>query len=289
MKAAARKPGPTPSPSFALALGGGGARGLAHIHVIEVLDELGIRPAAIAGSSIGSMMGAAMAAGMTGREIRDYSSGVVAKPREVAARIWQIRPNTLTEAVRRGFKVTQFDIERILKAFLPDRIPATFADLDIPLKVTATDFYGHSLHVMEEGDLVSALGASGALPAVFEPVQRDGRLLVDGGLYNPVPYDLLEGAADILIAIDVVGAPEAGVRSRPSSIDLMYGASQLMMQSIMANKLRCHQPDIFLRPAVSKFRVLDFLKMQAIMTETIAVRDELKRAIDAAVTARQIG
>lgn len=289
MNAVVRKQPKPAGPTFALALGGGGARGLAHIHIIETLDELGIRPVAISGSSIGAIMGAAMASGMSGREIHDYARSVVAKPREVAARMWQARPATFREAVKRGFKVTQFDVERILNAFLPPEMPKTFAELQIPLTVTATDFFGHQLHTMNEGDIISALGASAALPAVFEPVQRDGKLLVDGGLYNPVPFDLLQGVADIIIAVDVVGAPEQGVRKKPSSIDLMYGASQLMMQSIIAHKLEHGQPDIFLRPPVSRFRVLDFLKMEAVMTETASIRDDLKRAIDDVVEARAKG
>lgn len=280
---------PKSTPSFALALGGGGARGLAHIHILETLDELGIRPVAIAGSSIGAIMGAAYAAGMTGREINDHARGAVSRPAEVAARVWQSRPGTLREAVRRGFKVSQFDIERIVKAFLPQQVPADFAALKIPLQVTATDFYGHRLHVMSDGDLVSALGASAALPAIFEPVRRDGALLVDGGLYNPVPFDLLRGKADIIIAVDVVGWPEPAGRKRPTSIDLMYGASQLMMQSIIANQLQCDRPHVLLRPSVSRYRVLDFLKMEAIMADTVSIREEMRRAVDKAVAARQKG
>lgn len=274
----------TASPTFALALGGGGARGLAHIHIIETLDELGIRPVAISGSSIGAILGAAMASGMSGAEIHEHTRSVTAKPREVAARMWQARPSTFREVVKRGF--TQFDVERILQAFLPPTLPKTFAQLKIPLTVTATDFFGHKLHVMNEGDIISAIGASAALPAVFEPVQRDGKLLVDGGLYNPVPFDLVQGMADIIIAVDVVGAPEKGARGKPSSIDLMFGASQLMMQSIIAHKLEHGEPDILLRPPVSRFRVLDFLKMEAIMLETASIRDDLKRAIDTAISLR---
>ena len=183
-----------------------------------------------------------------------------------------------------GFRVGQFNIERILKSFLPDAIPEDFAGLKIPLKVTATDFFGHGLAVIESGDLHSALAASAAIPAVFRPVVRDGRLFIDGGIYNPVPFDLISDAADIVIAIDVVGAPVEGGRKRLTGIELVFGASQLMMQSIIAMKLKHHaQPAVFIRPPVSGFRVLDFLKIDAVLGETLAVKDELKHAIDAAV------
>lgn len=273
------------SPRFAVAFGGGGARGLAHINVIEVLDELGIRPVMIAGSSIGAIMGAGMAAGMTGTDIRDYAHSILSRRAEVATRMWRARPGSIAEAIQGGIRVTQFDIERILKAFLPDAIPERFEDLAIPLKVTATDFYGHRMAVFSEGELNSALAASAAIPAVFRPVVRDGVVLIDGGIYNPVPFDLLDGAADIVIAVDVVGAPEIHTGRRPNSIDLMFGATQLMMQSITAAKLQQVQPDILIRPSVSRFRVLDFMKVNQVLADTAEVKDELRRAIDAAVSA----
>ncbi len=275
------------SPTFAVAFGGGGARGLAHIHVIEALDELGIRPVSIAGSSIGAIMGAGMAAGMTGRDIRDYAHAVLSNRGEVLSRMWRARPGSFGEIVAGGFSVAQFDIERILKSFLPVAVPATFAELGIPLRVTATDYYGHSLAVFDSGDLPSALAASAAIPAVFRPVQRDGKLLVDGGIYNPVPFDLLEGRADIVIAIDVVGAPTKLRRQRPTSMDLMFGATQLMMQSITAMKLKTRRPEILLRPPVSRFRALDFLKIDAVMAETASIKEETKRAVELAVRAQK--
>jgi len=273
------------SPTFGIAFGGGGARGLAHIHVIEALDELGIRPVAIAGSSIGAIMGAGMAAGMTGRDIHDYARAILGTRAQVASRMWRARPGTLAEAVQGGLHFTQFNIERILKAFLPEAVPARFEELEIPLKVTATDYFGHQLAVFDRGDLHSALAASSAIPAVFRPVARDGRMLIDGGIYNPVPFDLIEHDADIVVAIDVVGVPTEAERKRPSSVDLMFGATQLMMQSIIANKLKQCRPDILIRPPVSRFRVLDFLKIDAVMAETVAVKDEVKRAVEAALAA----
>jgi NTE family protein len=275
------------SPTFAVAFGGGGARGLAHIHVIETLDELGIRPVSISGSSIGAIMGAGMAAGMTGREIHEFSRSILGRRTEVATRMWRARPGSFADFMETGIRVSQFNIERILRAFLPDAIPDTFEELEIPLKVTATDFFGHSLSVFSEGDLHSALAASAAIPAVFRPVRRDGRLLIDGGIYNPVPFDLVTGEADIVIAIDVVGAPDENGRKRPNSIDLMFGASQLMMQSITASKLLQGQPDIFLRPPVSRFRALNFLKIDAVMLETAGIKEELKHAVEKAVAVRR--
>jgi NTE family protein len=283
---ARREPAPA-GPTFALALGGGGARGLSHIHVIETLDELGIRPKMIAGSSIGAIMGAGMAAGMPGRDIREFAGLVLGRRAEVASRLWRSRPQSFSELMQGGVRLGQFNLERILRSFLPAEIPQTFEQLQIPLKVTGTDFFAHDLAVLDTGDLPSALAASSALPAIFRPVQREGKLLIDGGFYDPVPFDLVQNEADIVIAVDVVGYPAQQAAKTPDSVDLLFGASQIMMQSIIALNLTRCQPQILIRPPVSEFRVLDFLKMDQVMQATQSIRDELKRSIEKAVEAHE--
>lgn len=266
-------------PTVALALGGGGARGLAHIHVIEALDDMGIRPVAIAGSSIGALMGAAMAAGMSGREIREHALSTVGHRGEVLTRLWQLRPSSLSEAMANGFRLGQLNIERVLKAFLPEAIPGRFSDLVIPLKVLVTDYYGQTERVCDSGDLRKALAASCALPAVFVPVKIDGRVMIDGGIYNPIPFDHLRQAADIVVAVDVVGGPDGDGKTIPSRIDSLFGASQLMMQSIISMKMKAGAPDILLRPDVGRFRVLDFLRAQEVLAATTPAKDQMKRAL----------
>ncbi|KQV43754.1 MULTISPECIES: patatin-like phospholipase family protein [unclassified Rhizobium] len=271
---------PASDPTIALALGGGGARGLAHIHVIEVLDELGLKPKLIAGSSIGAIMGAAMAAGMRGTDIRQHTLTAISRRGELMNRLWRLRPASLAEAMNGSFGFGQFNIERVLDAFLPDAIPQDFSGLSIPLQVVVTDYYGQTEHVCESGNLRQAIAASAALPAIFRPVRIDGRVMIDGGIYNPVPFDHLSGKADIVIGVDVVGGPEGDGKTLPSRIDSLFGSSQLMMQSIIAMKLKAHPPDIFLRPEVNRFRVMDFLRAQEVLASTAAVRDDLKRAIE---------
>jgi NTE family protein len=276
----------TSSPTVAVAFGGGGARGLAHIHVIEALDELGITPVAITGSSIGAIMGAGMAAGMSGAEIREFTLSTVGRPREVMNRIWSLRPTTLSDMVAGGFRIGQYNLERILKAFLPELLPADFADLTIPLHVTATDYYGSSELLIGYGDLIQALAASAAIPAVFMPVRINGRIMVDGGIFNPVPFEYLLDKADIVIGIDVVGWPSGDPDVIPSRIDSLFGASQLMMQSIIAMKLKAHRPHVFLAPEVGRFKVLDFMKAAEVLEISAAVKDDVKRALDAEISRR---
>ena len=272
-------------PTVAIALGGGGARGLAHIHVIEVLDELGIRPVLISGASIGAVMGAAMAAGMSGREIREHTLAALGHPGRIMNRLWSLRPARFADVVSGGFRVGQFNLERILKAFLPERLPETFEELSTPLKIVAADYYAQCECVCDSGPLFPAIAASAALPAVFRPVVIDGRVMIDGGLWNPVPFDHLLGKADLTIGVDVIGRPPAGTADVPNSIDSLYGATQLTMRSIVTLKLEKGAPDIFLRPDVGRFRVLDFVKAEEVLAASAGIRDELKRALDEKLSA----
>ncbi|MCF3641453.1 patatin-like phospholipase family protein [Rhizobium sp. TRM95111] len=267
-------------PTVALALGGGGARGLAHIHIIEAFDTLGLRPVAIAGSSIGAIMGAAMAAGLSGAEIRDHTLATVGRRAEVLNRIWSLRPATLADAFGNGLRVGQFNLERILRAFLPPGLPERIEELEVPTKIVTSDFYAQRECVCEDGDLFRALAASAALPAVFMPVMIEGRVMIDGGLSNPVPFDHLRGLADIVVGVDVIGKPEGDETAMPNRIDSLFGASQLTMHAIVEGKRAAGAPDIFLRPDVGRFRVLDFLRAKEILAATAGVRDALLRALE---------
>lgn len=268
-------------PTVAVAFGGGGARGIAHIHVIETLDALGIKPVAISGSSIGAIMGASMASGLSGEEIRAHTLETIGKPASAIGRIWKARPRGVKGTIENGLRLGQFNIERILEAFLPETVARTFEDLKIPTKIMVTDYYGHCEVVCSTGDLRPAIAASAAIPAVFKPVLLDGKIMIDGGIFNPVPFDQLVGLADIVIGVDVVGLPAGVPGQPPTTIDMMFGASQLMMQSIIEMKRQAHPPQILLRPEVHQFRVLDFLKAKEILEESKGVAEQLKRDLDA--------
>lgn len=262
-------------PSIGLALGAGGARGFSHISVLEVFDELGIRPSLIAGSSMGAIIGAGYAAGMSGRDIRDYVLDLADNRARVLNMFWGLRPASIRALG--GFRLGQFNLRRILRTFLPPDIPETFDALGLPLKVVATDYYGQSELICAQGDLYEALAASAAIPALFAPVVINGRLMIDGGIFNPVPYDHLAGETELLVAIDVIGAPEGDGSLVPNRIDSLFGASQLMMQSHVALKMKLCQPDIYLRPDVNGFRVLDFFKARQILEAADRLKEPLKR------------
>jgi NTE family protein len=273
-------------PTVAVAFGGGGARGLAHIHVIEALDELGIRPVAISGSSIGAIMGAGMAAGMSGEAIREHALMTVGNKTAVVSRIWGMRPQTVRDAVAKGIRIGQFNLERILKAFLPADLPDRFADLLVPMQVITTDYYGQNEVIITEGQLFPALAASSSIPAVFMPVRMNDRVMIDGGISNPVPYECLMDIADIVIGIDVVGAPEGDGTHIPNRMESIFGSGQLMMQTAITLKLKIQPPHIFLRPAVGRTGVMDFLKAREVLAMSAGVKDDLKRELDRQFEAR---
>ena len=267
------------APRVAVAFGGGGARGIAHIAVIEALDEMGIRPVAIAGSSIGAIFGTGMAAGMSGAEIRNYTLETVGNRNAVFNRLWSLGPASMRDGIG-GFRLGHFNLERILEAFLSPAIPQSFGELSIPMKIAVTDYYGQTEAILETGDLRLAIAASAAIPGLFMPVRINGRIMVDGGIFNPIPWEHLMEDCDIVIGVDVVGAPEGDGTHPPSRFDSMFGASQLMMQSAIALKMKLHPPHIFLRPSVNRFRVLDFLKAREILEESQPIKDELKRSFE---------
>lgn len=276
------------TPRIGLALGGGGARGLAHIHVLEALDELGLPPVAITGCSIGAIIGAAYAAGLGGRGVREVVTATFRNSGEVWGRLWQLRPKRIADLLGTG--LTQFDALHTVEIFLPPEIPETFEELSIPFSVVAADFYGCREVEIAAGLLRPGIAASIAIPVLFRPVEIDGTVYIDGGVVNPLPFDRLPADVDLVIAVDVVGEPlRNAARAYPSASEAVFGASQILMQSLMAEKLKSRQPDVLVRPPIDAFRVLDFMKAAAILKSTAAVKDEVKRKVEAALEARVAG
>jgi NTE family protein len=265
--------------SFGLALGGGGARGFAHISMLEVLDELGIRPAIVSGTSIGALLGSAYASGMSGQDIRAYCDDLFVKRTAVLRRLFS-HWNDAWFTSKVSMTGSPFSAENIITALLPETMPKTFEELKIPFLAVATDFYTQSEHVLSTGPLVPAIAASCALPAVFRPIQLDDRILIDGGFVNVVPFDLLCDKVTITAAVDVTGGPKKG-RKVPSYIDAIIGSTQITMRAIMNEKLARTKPDIFVRPNMGQFGVLDFHRYQEICAASVEARDEFKRACEA--------
>ena len=262
--------------SFALALGGGGARGLAHIAVIEALDDMGVKPTAIAGTSIGALIGAVYAAGMRGKDIRHHVIRFAHDRRETMARLVQARAGTLADLLSGAFsQATQMDAEKFCAQFLPEAIPPEFSALAIPLTVMATDLHRRQEAPLSSGPLRPALAASIAIPGLFRPVVLDGRVMVDGGATNPLPFDQLGGRADVTIAVDVFGVPAAERSDMPSAWESMFTTIMIMGSTIVAAKHKHAAPDLMIRPNVTIFRTFDFYQASAILRTADAVKSEV--------------
>ncbi|PLX36181.1 MAG: patatin [Hyphomicrobiales bacterium] len=266
------------SPRIGLALGGGGARGLAHIPVLEALDDLGIVPAAIAGTSIGAIMAAGYGAGMTGADIRTFTTELFNNRTEVLSRLWKLRGKGLSMFENGG--LARIDAERVVELFLPENLPENIEDLRMPVSLVAADFYGWDEADLRTGPLRKSIAASIALPVIFKPVSCHGRVMMDGGLVNPLPFDKLPEDVDIVLAVDVLGGPEPHHRRKlPSTSESIFGATQLLMQTIQREKLSRRRPDILIRPDINAFRVLNFLKANEILKAAGPVREETKRRL----------
>jgi NTE family protein len=264
--------------TVAVALGGGGARGLAHIAVLEALDELGVRPVALAGTSVGALIGAAYAAGLSGKELRRHVIALAHDRAETWRRLITARAGTIANLFAIGFgSATLVDGEKFCERFLPESLPETFDDLQIPLIVIATDLYRRTQVAFSTGPLRPALAASIALPTVVRPVFIDGRVYIDGGATNPLPFDHLRGRADVVVAVDISGAPNEVRRDIPNPWECMLTTVLVMGNAITNEKLKHgNAPDLMIRPNVGLFRTLNFFHASAILRASEPCKAEVK-------------
>lgn len=269
-----------------LALGAGGANGFAHILMLEAFEALGLRPARIAGTSVGAVIAGLYASGRSAADI-DAIAGELAVRDSHAWRELLLERKLLRwlelfdPAIGRGGLVSS---RAFLNALYGQRMPDTFEELHIPLSVVATDFWGRGQVVLEAGPLLPAVQASMALPGVFTPVRIDGRLLVDGGTVNPLPYDLLVDDCDLTVAINVTGkrSPKAAL----SFFDSVLNTFQIMQSAIIAEKRRHREPDIYIEPDIVDVRALEVGRRDSVYAQSRPARDELKRRLAEAVEAR---
>lgn len=276
---------PPKMPSVALALGGGGARGLAHILMLEVLDELGIRPTVIAGTSIGALYGAAYASGLSAAHLRAYTEEILGRRFDLIRQLFAARSEPVQRLLRvLPLRSSLLNSATLLDLLFPGQVAKDFSQLEIPLKVVATDLSSQEAVLLDSGPLRPAVAASIAIPVLFSPVVIDGRTLVDGGLANPLPFDLIDGMADVTIAIDVnAKTAEADIGPRPTAVEVIVQSIQILQKAVTRERLRYRQPDVLIQVAVDQFGVLEFTRpheiLEAAQPAKAALRRELLRAL----------
>ncbi len=298
---ATESPEPTPRPRLALVLAGGGALGLAHVGVLRTLEEMRVPIDVVTGTSMGAIVGGLYAAGYSPAELEriarelDWSELVRDTPdrrhlpyrRKVDDLIYLTRwelglsrhglttPSGLISGHRLGAELERLAL-RVVGIDDFDRLP-------IPFRAVAADAATGETVILRDGDLASALRASMAVPGLFAPVERDGRLLVDGGLVANLPVEPARAlGAQVVIAVDLGRALAS--RERPSSIASVLSQS-LDVMSRRAVEEAAADADVVVRPAVAEYALLDFDAV-----ETLVERGaEATRALSGALARYAVG
>ena len=226
-------------PRVGLALGGGAARGFAHIGVIQVLEEQGLRPQLVAGTSAGSLVAALYASGKSGVELATLAHDM----EESALTDWTfpgrglIRGEALARYVRAqtaGLRIEQ---------------------MKLPLGIVATNLADGQAILFRQGDVGAAVRASSAVPAVFQPVKMGGQEYVDGGLVSPVPVRFArEMGAQLVIAVDISSPPDGTATG--DALRMLLQTFAIMGRSI--NQWELKDADIVIRPALVGVSSADF-------------------------------
>jgi NTE family protein len=254
-----------------IALGAGSARGWAHIGVLRALDEAGIRPEIVCGSSIGALVGAVYA-----------DDDLDAMEKWVKGLSWRnvlgFFDISFSGGFIKGAKLTRFLEENFLEKKI-DELPRNFA-------AVATDFQSGREIWLREGRVAEAVRASIALPGLFTPVEHDGRLLVDGGLVNPVPVSLCRAlGADFVIAVDLSSAivgryvkklDEEKRRKRlPNMIEVVAGSINIMQVRVSRSRLAGEPADVMIAPRLGRLGILDYHRGSEAIAEGVATTEAM--------------
>jgi NTE family protein len=237
--------------NFGLTLSGGGARGLAHIGVLRALEKANIQPDYLSGTSMGGVIAAAYASGLSPDEIEQ-----IALKYASVRKLWGLADPTLP---RRGL----LQGERLLAFFEKHMHGCTFADLRVPLTLIAVDLNSRKEVHLREGSVAEAVRATVSIPGLLTPVERNGQRLVDGGLLNNLPVDVVQSmGADVTLGVDVYsnnGGPsfwqelgQTRVLSQTiGDLIMVLGDSlDLLIQQQSLNKLQNNSPDFLIYPDI---------------------------------------
>jgi NTE family protein len=243
-------PAEIPKPKVALVLSGGAARGFAHVGVIRALEQEKIPIDLIVGTSVGSLIGAIYASDRNSFELEWTAFQLEKDSLFDYGYFTAITGMGLAEGAK-------------LEEFVKTKIPtANIENLKIPFAAVATDLNLGKRVVLNKGSVVKAVHASSAIPGVFEPVQHQGRLLVDGGVTDNIPIDVArELGADIVIAVDISENVEN--HNITNLVDVMLQAVNIMFnENVLSHR---NNADVLITPAVGKVAMLDFTQKKQCM------------------------
>ena len=234
-------PPPKKIPKLGLALGGGAARGFAHIGVLQVLEEEGIKPSLVVGTSAGSVVASFYASGKTGQQLQWLADTMD----ETQFTDWA---NPFSgRGILRG--------EALGKYINSQLNGMKIEDMKLPLGIVATDLRTGDGILFRRGDVATAVRASSAVPSVFEPVQIAGKDYVDGGLVSPVPVRYArQMGADLVLAVDISSRPEDAKTT--DMLKVLLQTFSIMGKSI--SQLELAQADVVVRPALPDIGSTEF-------------------------------
>jgi len=249
-----------------LALSGGGARGFAHVGVLKALVENDIPIDLIAGTSAGSFVGGAYAAGLSIDEILEVGKQI-----------------SWFGVAGFSYSPKGFLSNAAMKGFIEKSFPVTkFEDLRIPFTAVACDLEtGEEVYLKDKGDLTHAIRASCAIPGVFVPVSDDGRQLVDGGVVSPIPTRAVKKmGADVIIAVDLISATTHW--GSPSTlVGTFFQSAMIMLRTTSVHQH--YRADVIIEPAISHIRPDEIAKRDELIElgyESVIGRlDEIKKAV----------
>ncbi|MFZ4481982.1 MAG: patatin-like phospholipase family protein [Rhodoferax sp.] len=250
---------PRKPPRIGLALGGGAARGFAHIGVIQVLEQAGIRPALVVGTSAGSLVAAFYASGKNGAQLQRIAETM----EEATFADWTLP--VFSRGMLRGDALARYVSAQVHGALIES--------MPLPLGIVATDLNSGQGVLFRRGDTATAVRASSAVPALFQPVRIGGREYVDGGLVAPVPVQYArQMGAELIIAVDISSAPEGN--SASDTLDILMQTFSIMGKSINSFELRL--ADVVVRPSLAGVSSGDFgARRSAIEAGRVAMRAAL--------------
>lgn len=228
-------------PRIGLALGGGAARGFAHVGVIQILEEAGLRPSLVTGTSAGSLVAAMYASGKTGSQLQQVAETM----EEAGIADWTLP--IFSRGMLRGEALARY-VNGQVSGRLIESMP-------MPLGIVATDLNNGKSVLFQRGDTGTAVRASSAVPALFQPVRISGRDYVDGGLVSPVPVRSARAmGAELVIAVDISSEPEGNLAG--DTLQILLQTFAIMGKSINSFELR--DADVVVRPALVGVGSSDF-------------------------------
>ncbi len=232
---------PKVPPRIGLALGGGAARGFAHVGVIQVLEEAGIRPVLVSGTSAGSLVAAIYAGGKTGKQLQQVAETM----EEATIADWTLP--LFNRGMLRGDALARYVNGQVGSRLIED--------LPLQLGIVATDLNSGQSMLFQRGDTGTAVRASSAVPAVFQPVRISGREYVDGGLVSPVPVRAArQMGAELVIAVDISSPPEANLAA--GTLEVLLQTFSIMSKSI--NYFELKEADVVVKPTLTGISSSDF-------------------------------